>query len=673
MDFNSNLNNLFTNYQNQQNYKKQKFDVNGDGKINSKDQTALNKEKTELLKNKNLLFDVNGDGQFTQADVDMFVKGDFDGDGETSALEEKFVKQYKNDLKNVFVKQKADFNLDDKQYYDGKVASGIIEGKFYKSGKLGTGMYSGKYYVNGNLADGLVNKVLYQDGVRFTGVNESDGLYYRSGTLATATVKDGNTTTKYIKGVMQYSATDNNGNDYPKVSGQNIQCKNGSKKVTIKLNVGDVAVINADGTTSITNKDGVEKIYNAKGQLVKTIDVPAIRQENLEKTTKSIEKYVTRITDIFLAYNPQDPFFDGTFDFTDYVAEYDDQNRVTKLESKYGSGPVISMTYDENNNITVNSESNERCRTFTLDSEGKLTSFAQDGSNSSYNYEYDSAGKLVKAVEQQGNYVHTYTFEYDDKGNMIKDGTGGKYENTYDSNGKLMSVKCGADEIHYDANGNIIKKVEHGRTLNYEYDANGTFVKATDENGNEFNQSGCVVKGENGRVPSSQVEVKIAENGQKIISYKKTNEDGTTIEYISDINGFDISQTITLSDGTTVETIFDSKDSRMGGSAGSNGSSFSSLNGKGNMFPRVGMGILSQTVKNPDGSVAYTLENPSASAISSLLRCDAESCTSSIMNLTFTNGEHVLVNEDGSLTVTKTDGSQETYIKDKKTKSYMLQ
>ena len=98
MDFNSNLNNLFTNYQNQQNYKMQKYDVNGDGKINSKDQTALNKEKTELLKNKNLLFDVNGDGQFTQADVDMFVKGDFDGDGETSALEEKFVKQYKNSL-----------------------------------------------------------------------------------------------------------------------------------------------------------------------------------------------------------------------------------------------------------------------------------------------------------------------------------------------------------------------------------------------------------------------------------------------------------------------------------------------------------------------------------------------------------------------------------------------
>ena len=70
---------------------------------------------------------------------------------------------YKNDLKNVFVKQKADFNLDDKQYYDGKLASGIKEGKFYKSGKLGTGMYSGKYYVNGNLADGLVNRVLYQD------------------------------------------------------------------------------------------------------------------------------------------------------------------------------------------------------------------------------------------------------------------------------------------------------------------------------------------------------------------------------------------------------------------------------------------------------------------------------------------------------------------------------
>ena len=39
--FNSNLNNLFKNYQQQQQYNKKAFDVNGDGKINSKDKKVL--------------------------------------------------------------------------------------------------------------------------------------------------------------------------------------------------------------------------------------------------------------------------------------------------------------------------------------------------------------------------------------------------------------------------------------------------------------------------------------------------------------------------------------------------------------------------------------------------------------------------------------------------------
>ena len=97
-EFNSNLNNLFKNYQQQQQYNKKAFDVNGDGKINSKDQTQLTNTRKDLLKNAKL-FDVNGDGKFDQKDVDMFTKGDVNGDGKITQDELNFISEYKDEMK----------------------------------------------------------------------------------------------------------------------------------------------------------------------------------------------------------------------------------------------------------------------------------------------------------------------------------------------------------------------------------------------------------------------------------------------------------------------------------------------------------------------------------------------------------------------------------------------
>ena len=97
-EFNSDLNNLFKNYQQQNSYSKyqkasaedkknkslwESVDTNKDGKINSADKTKLDKTKNTLLKKENL-FDINGDGKFNQEDIDLFLKGDIDGDGKVS-------------------------------------------------------------------------------------------------------------------------------------------------------------------------------------------------------------------------------------------------------------------------------------------------------------------------------------------------------------------------------------------------------------------------------------------------------------------------------------------------------------------------------------------------------------------------------------------------------------
>ena len=119
-DFNANLEKLFSNQKSEQKYSeyskvssKQKkntalwlaADVNGDGKISSKDKTAMNKLEKELLKNPNL-FDVNGDGGGV-------------------------------------------FYQNGKHYTAGKLTNGLSGGKYYENGKLGTGVYQKIYYSKG--------------------------------------------------------------------------------------------------------------------------------------------------------------------------------------------------------------------------------------------------------------------------------------------------------------------------------------------------------------------------------------------------------------------------------------------------------------------------------------------------------------------------------------------
>ena len=52
--FNSDLRNLFNNFQKQQKYKDSKFDANKDGKVNSNDEKFLKNKETNLLKKENI-------------------------------------------------------------------------------------------------------------------------------------------------------------------------------------------------------------------------------------------------------------------------------------------------------------------------------------------------------------------------------------------------------------------------------------------------------------------------------------------------------------------------------------------------------------------------------------------------------------------------------------------
>ncbi len=93
-------------------------DINGDGKINTKDRTAANKEIKELKKDE-LLFDVNSDGKVDLNDLIMISNGfDIDGDGNVSKKELKFLQEQEKTLieqldNNLDLNGDGEVNLND--------------------------------------------------------------------------------------------------------------------------------------------------------------------------------------------------------------------------------------------------------------------------------------------------------------------------------------------------------------------------------------------------------------------------------------------------------------------------------------------------------------------------------------------------------------------------------
>ncbi|MBO5948628.1 hypothetical protein J6Q66_07320 [bacterium] len=468
MDFNSNLNKLFQNYEKQ-------LDVKND--------KTLKKEAKALLKDKNL-FDVNGDGQFTQADVDMLLKADFNGDGVQSADELNFISTYKDDMQKAFKKAKADFEMDGVKYQEGKPVTGLVDNVYYKSGKLGTGSYKGLYYTNGVPANGVIKKVLYQEGVKFTGVNESDGLYYKNGNVASGKVTDGNTTANYKKGVLQYSTTDNNGKDYPKVSGQNIQCKNGSKKVTIKLNVGDVAVINADGTIDITGKDGKVKQYSSDGNLLANAvkkDLGGLLTNYQNKTEK------------------KDVTGDGKYDNSDKNIVNANDATILKESMLFdidGDKKLTQADIDKflEGDIDGDGKTSDLEKAFVKEYKNDLkTAFTKAKADFNLDNKQYFDGAIAKGVEKDGlHYTNGAKTNGDVNNQLYIDGAKSNLTGEYEGNGKYYVNGIAANGLqengfHY-TNGNKTNGVatENGEKYFYKDGVKGAGQAAGDEKNQVF-------------------------------------------------------------------------------------------------------------------------------------------------------------------------------------------
>jgi RHS repeat-associated protein len=185
------------------------------------------------------------------------------------------------------------------------------------------------------------------------------------------------------------------------------------------------------------------------------------------------------------------------------TSKYDGGNLVQRGYSGPHGQLLLTMSYDAVGNlIGVNRYSNLAgtqlvgSSTYAYDGQGDVTQIThKDGTGNvlaSFNYAYDTAGRLTSEVDNGT----TTTYTYDAAGQLTGAGSVGY---SYDANGNPTSLgdsvgpnnellSDGTWNYNYDAVGNLIGKVgvsagpDAGLTWTYSYDANNEMTGATETN-----------------------------------------------------------------------------------------------------------------------------------------------------------------------------------------------
>ena len=151
--------------------------------------------------------------------------------------------------------------------------------------------------------------------------------------------------------------------------------------------------------------------------------------------------------------------------------------------------------YSYNNDGTINGITSwAGWDSFSYDAIGRLTYWyysPKSGSSVSGNYQYDSAGNLLRKGSRMftynsANQITNTGFTYDNNGNLTSDGT---YKYVYDAEDRLTQVKRVSDSsvvatYAYNFNGLRKSKTVNGQTTNYSWDDAGNLVRESDINGN---------------------------------------------------------------------------------------------------------------------------------------------------------------------------------------------
>ncbi|MEK6713650.1 MAG: hypothetical protein AABY41_05605, partial [Nitrospirota bacterium] len=161
--------------------------------------------------------------------------------------------------------------------------------------------------------------------------------------------------------------------------------------------------------------------------------------------------------------------------------DYNAAGQMTKVE--YGNGDVTTYTYNSLNlrltrlyTVDKNGAALQDLN-YTYDSVGNILSIDDKVNTADQTFKYDELNRLVEASNPNPGSYGTKTYVYDTIGNIVqKDGktyfyggiSGGPHAVTALSDGTTFT---------YDANGNMVTKVEAGVTTNYKYDSENRLIE----------------------------------------------------------------------------------------------------------------------------------------------------------------------------------------------------
>jgi len=167
-----------------------------------------------------------------------------------------------------------------------------------------------------------------------------------------------------------------------------------------------------------------------------------------------------------------------------------DRKYSLPLSETNENGIATNYTYDSSGNVTKVIEaagtSAEQINDYNYDAYGQLLSKTVGGAT--FSFEYDEFGNRVKQIDGQGK-ISTYT--YDAIGNLLSatDALGNVINNTYDAAGNALLVTDALGHQvtnSYDESNNLLsEKDERGNTTLYAYDTRGNRVSDKNAQGAE--------------------------------------------------------------------------------------------------------------------------------------------------------------------------------------------
>ncbi|HPM81482.1 MAG TPA: RHS repeat-associated core domain-containing protein, partial [Candidatus Anammoximicrobium sp.] len=220
--------------------------------------------------------------------------------------------------------------------------------------------------------------------------------------------------------------------------------------------------------------------------------------------------YLTRIDypdGKFLAYtydtagrrtSMSDQFGHGT------VYHYDALGRLESIANELGA-PIDAYEYDDLGRLAKETKGNGAYTTYEYDAAGELVhlvNYTRLGSVlSRFDYEYDAAGNVSRMTSLDGQWSYTYDlsgqlihavlqsvnpnipnqdmgWEYDAAGNRVSAIANGVTE-TYTTNNLNQYTAVGGVEYRYDADGNLVAKIDGTDVWTYQYDVENRLVAVT--------------------------------------------------------------------------------------------------------------------------------------------------------------------------------------------------